>query len=280
MKDLYKRTGINPTASAEVIEQFLANQTDSEDRAATRHILQVEHRRRVYDRVRETYVTLGAVGANLHMSPEIPADFRQPPSAFGAQIQRLLKRYCRKSPRRNNRVFPLLILFGVVAIVVVFSQLQKSTSPVPTASNPPARTLVPTPTPFDEPQKSLPNSGTFWTFTSQPRIAPFKITTQSGSRYYIKLVDASSKATAITIFMNGAQTIHVDVPLGTFEVRWASGWIWYGPKYLFGPKTQCTKGMDLLTFARDGDYVSGHDVTLYKVPNGNFETTDVDVSEF
>lgn len=82
---------------------------------------------------------------------------------------------------------------------------------------------MPTPTPFDQPAKPLPNSGAFWTFTSQARIAPFKITTQSGSRYYIKLVDARSKARVIAIFVDGAQTVQVDVPLGTFELKYCTG---------------------------------------------------------
>lgn len=535
-KDLYKRTGINPTASAEVIRQLLASQPDSEDRAAATQILQVEHRRRVYDRVRETYVTLGAVAANLRMSADIPEDFRQPLSAFGAQIPRYLKRYHRKSPRRNRAVLALSLILGAVVIIALASRFHKSSNYTPQASIPPpsqtvpkdrepptpefptplrfqalfpppeiapeglvgsgtgffvgkqgwiltcnhgindadqvkvvisngetllaavvdkdakhdlallrvqreapavvpvlldqsfldqsaalgdeiytlgfpdpelegfnpkltsgiinsrtgpaddpdylqisaavqpgnsggaviaeqgylvgivsgklkegvflketdvlpqnlnyaskaslARTLLedqnvalettvfqtkkeaipnlekatvlilvyrssessrqspaepvrtPTPTPFDKPAKPLPDSGIFWAFSSQPRMAPFKITTQSGSRYYIKLVDAYSKAPAITIFVDGAQTIQVDVPLGTFEVRWASGWLWYGSKSLFGPKTRCTKGMHLLTFTQDGNYVTGQHVTLYIVPNGNFETAPIDISEF
>jgi len=318
VKDLYNRTGINPTASAEVIRQLLASQPDSEDRAAARQILQVEHRRRVYDRVRETYVTVGAVAANLRMSPEIPEDFRQPPSAFEAQIPRYLRRYRTKAPRRNTGVLALFIVFGVVGIIVLASHFHKSSNYTPQASvSPPSRTVqkdaptlelptspprfqplfpplelptpprfqrfqrfFPTPTPFDQPAKPLPNSGVLWALPSQPRIAPFKITTQSGSRYYIKLVDADSKAPVITIFVDGAQTIQVDVPIGIFELRCASGWVWYGPKYLFGPKTRCTKGLEFLNFTQDGDYVSGHDVTLYKVPYGNFVTAEIDISEF
>lgn len=242
MKDLYKRTGINPTSSAEVIGRLLASEPDSEDRAAARQILLVEHRRRVYDRVRETYVTLGAVGANLRLSTAIPEDFRPPPTAFGAQIPRYLRRYRWKLRQRNRG--------GLLAALFIFAA------------------------------KPLPNSGAFWTFTSQARIAPLKITTQSGSRYYIKLIDARNKARVIAIFVDGAQTIQVDVPLGTFELRYASGMVWYGQKYLFGPKTQCIRGMDFLTFSQDGNYVNGHEVTLYKVPYGNFETTEIDASEF
>jgi hypothetical protein len=297
VKDLYKRTGINPTSSAEVIGRLLASEPDSEDRAAARQILLVEHRRRVYDRVRETYVTLGAVGANLRLSTAIPEDFRPPPTAFGAQIPRYLRRYRWKLRQRNRGgLLAALFIFVFIGIVAVLSRLDKSRDYVPTTSNSsPARTvptspslltrpapltLIPTPTPFDQPAKPLPNSGAFWTFTSQARIAPLKITTQSGSRYYIKLIDARNKARVIAIFVDGAQTIQVDVPLGTFELRYASGMVWYGQKYLFGPKTQCIRGMDFLTFSQDGNYVNGHEVTLYKVPYGNFETTEIDASEF
>jgi hypothetical protein len=132
----------------------------------------------------------------------------------------------------------------------------------------------------DQPAKPLPKSGIFWMLPSTPRIAPFKITTQSGSRHFIKLVDAQTKDLVIAIFVDGAQTIQIAVPVGTFELRYASGWVWYGPKYLFGPKTQCTKCLHFLTFAQDGDYVNGHDVTLYKMPDANLEIAPIDISEF
>ena len=319
MKDLYQRTGISPTASAEVIRQLFASQSDSEDRAATRQILQVEHRRRVYDRVRETYVTLGAVAANIRMSGEIPEDFRRPPSAFAAQIPRYLKRYRRKFSQRNRCVWAvlLLLILGAFGIIVLASKHTIS-SPTPPRSQPlpptpefptprhfrrlfptpefptpppffptpefptppPSQPLPPTPPPFNQPPEPLPPNGLFWAFPGRSRIAPLKVTTQSGNRYYIKLVDAHSKAPIITIFVDGAQTIQVAVPLGTFELRWASGWLWYGLKDLFGPETTCTKGVELLSFTRAGDYVQGHDVTLYEVPDGNFRTAPIPKSEF
>jgi hypothetical protein len=317
VKDLYKRNCISPSASVEVLRQFLASQPDSEDRAAARQILQVEHRRRVYDRVRETYATFGAVAANLRVSAEIPEDFRQHPSAFGAQIPRYLKRYRRKSLRRKRGILTLFLVFGAVGIVFLASEFHKSSNYAPQASihqisptlkgdieprasqfptvtprfqqsfptpqfpTPPRfQQFIPTPTPFDPPAKPLPKSGIFWTLPSIPRIAPFKITTQSGSRYFIKLVDAYTKDAAILIFVDGAQTIQVDVPLGTFELRYASGWVWYGTKYRFGPTTHYTKGMEFLTFTQAGNYVSGNEVTLYNVPDGNFETTEIDGTEF
>jgi hypothetical protein len=126
VKDLYKRTGINPTASAEVIRQLLAREPDSEDRAATTQILQIEHRRRVYDRVRETYVTLGAVGANVRISAEIPEDFRQSSTAFGAQIPRYLKRYRCKSPHRNRGLLALFSILVFIGIIAILSRFDKS----------------------------------------------------------------------------------------------------------------------------------------------------------
>jgi hypothetical protein len=58
------------------------------------------------------------------------------------------------------------------------------------------------------------------------------------------------------------------------------GSIWYGPKYLFGSNTQYVRGTTWLAFSLVGDYTSGNEVTLYKVPNGNFHTEAISAEKF
>ena len=130
------------------------------------------------------------------------------------------------------------------------------------------------------PEQALPDDGEVKSFTDQDRIAPFEIKAAAGSNYLVKLADAASNAAVMTIFVRGGSTIRVDVPLGTYELRYAAGEQWYGYEHLFGPKTGYSKADTQLNFIRTGNQVSGYSVTLYAVPGGNLSTQRIDAGEF
>jgi hypothetical protein len=164
-------------------------------------------------------------------------------------------------------------------------QSTNSTPPIPIGSAVGPTRLgqvhTPSPTPaFAHPAKPLPQSGTFWAGSSARRQAPFKITTPRDGFYYAKLVDYRTGREVIAIFVDGGDSVEVEVPLGTFELRYASGRVWYGREFLFGPDTQYAKGETPLSFSIVGNYASGNQVTLYKVANGNFETSPITAAEF
>ncbi|HQN10374.1 MAG TPA: J domain-containing protein [Thermoanaerobaculia bacterium] len=110
--------------------------------------------------------------------------------------------------------------------------------------------------------------------------APLQIKAAQGSHFFVKLVDVNRPDVAITLFVRGGQTLDVEVPLGTFEIRYASGTTWYGDEYLFGPETTYSKADKLFTFEIVGNQVRGFTITLYKVAHGNLSTSKIRASEF
>ena len=126
----------------------------------------------------------------------------------------------------------------------------------------------------------LPKSGVLHNYTGREAIAPFEIKTQPGENYYIKLVDAISGKTKIVIFLRGGETKKMEIPLGSYKIKRASGETWYGEKYLFGHNTTYTTSDEWLNFKISGPYVEGHTLTLYKVANGNFSTKSIKAEDF
>lgn len=134
---------------------------------------------------------------------------------------------------------------------------------------------------FNEPVQLLPLNGFTERYHSSEAIAPFEIRTRYGSgNYYVKMVDYYTKKTVLTIFVRDGQSVNIDVPLGTYELKYAVGKNWYGNEHLFGPDTACSKAKDRFEFERHGDEITGYTVELYLQINGNLETNTIPVSSF
>jgi len=144
-------------------------------------------------------------------------------------------------------------------------------TPIPT----PQRVISPS-----SPEQPLPYSGYVRTYTAGERIAPFEIKAAQGSHYLVKLVDAHTNNPVLTVFVRSGTTAKVDVPLGTYEVRYASGESWYGDDYLFGQDTSYSKADKTFTFEVVGSQISGFTITLYKVANGNLHTSSIKPTGF
>jgi len=111
-------------------------------------------------------------------------------------------------------------------------------------------------------------------------VAPFEIVSSAGDDYYIKMVDAVTGDSKVVIFVRGGQRTKVMVPVGNYDVRYASGSTWYGENYLFCPDTVYTKTDEEFAFSRTPDGYSGFSVTLYKVAHGNLSTTAIRPEDF
>lgn len=134
-------------------------------------------------------------------------------------------------------------------------------------------------------EQSLPQSGVIKNYADTEAIAPFKITTRkysdkTGDNYYIKLIDAKTQKLAITIFVQAGDTIELDIPLGIYQIRYASGKKWYGEQDFFGHFTSYNESEELLDFVVEGNRIKGHSIVLYKVANGNFETHSINAENF
>ena len=184
------------------------------------------------------------------------------------------KRRVRALWRQNRSFLPWLLAIAVLAGFlgpIYGNSLAFAESPEATEVAPPV---------LSYPEQPLPDDGEVKSFTDQDRIAPFEIKAAAGSHYLVKLADAASHAAVMTIFVKGGSTIRVDVPLGTYELKYAAGEQWYGYEQLFGPRTGYSKADTTLIFKRTGNQVSGYSVTLYAVPGGNLSTKRIDAGEF
>ena len=82
-------------------------------------------------------------------------------------------------------------------------------------------------------------------------VAPLSFRTSPGSNYYVKLVDHNNH-TEMTIYMRGGESFETLVPLGTYEIRYAAGDVWYGQAHLFGKSTAFSKISESFDFTFDG----------------------------
>lgn len=143
-----------------------------------------------------------------------------------------------------------------------------------------------TDTSISEPAETLPtvakpSSGIYaQNLNGQQAIAPLEIRTDSGSDYYVKVVDTANNNDTLTIYIHGGETVEVEVPLGSYEIRYASGNNWYGDELKFGSETSYNKADEIFTFSDTGYQVSGYTITLYQVVDGNLQTRSIDESQF
>jgi hypothetical protein len=112
-------------------------------------------------------------------------------------------------------------------------------------------------------------------------IAPFKIETEVGASYLMKLVSVTNAKDQIVIFVRGGETYSTKVPLGRYYLRAATGDTWYGREDLFGPRTQyfrlrnkdnsAKSEATTLQFRREGRTIHGATISLKRVVGGNME---------
>ena len=154
------------------------------------------------------------------------------------------------------------------------SRKSVKTSPPPLVIN----TQLPPPPVLTE--QILPPHGEVTWYRKGDPIAPLEIRSSKGSHYVVKLSDYYSGRAVLSVFVHGGRTVNLDVPLGTYHIKYASGEHWYGPDFLFGPDTAYSKADSSFDFHVTGNQISGYTVTLYTVVNGNLQTSKISASEF
>lgn len=123
-------------------------------------------------------------------------------------------------------------------------------------------------------------NGTIDLYTNQPRVAPLEIDTSGSGYYFVKLVKTETDETVMTIFIHAGQTITTEVPLGSYDVKYASGENWYGYQDLFGTETIYSKANSVFNFQDTGNQISGYTITLYKMIDGNLSTSEILAADF
>jgi hypothetical protein len=129
-------------------------------------------------------------------------------------------------------------------------------------------------------EKPLPRNGSLRISSGRDGVAPFKISTRSGAHNLVKLKNLDGSAETITVFVQDGRTVEVNVPIGSYELKIASGRKWYGYSKYFGREGSYSKAQDVLTFSYEENGISGHEISLYGVLNGNLKTHEMAPEDF
>ncbi|MEO0071541.1 MAG: hypothetical protein ABIK39_05600 [candidate division WOR-3 bacterium] len=128
----------------------------------------------------------------------------------------------------------------------------------------------------------IPKNGYVWRNHKREEIAPFRIVTSPSGYYYYycKLFNLKRDTWTLAVFIHPGKSISLEVPVGSYELRYAVGDTWYGREHLFGPRTSYYKAEAVLHFQIVGNRVSGYEVQLYPQPYGNLRTRSISPNEW
>jgi hypothetical protein len=119
-----------------------------------------------------------------------------------------------------------------------------------------------------------------WYGPPQASVVPFELKSSSGSSYFVKLVDVTTGANVLGIFVEGGRDLSTTIPQGRYYLKYASGQRWYGYENYFGNDTAYSKASSTFDFRVDEERASGYSITLYKVKNGNMRSSQITKAEF
>ncbi len=113
-------------------------------------------------------------------------------------------------------------------------------------------------------------------------VAPLEIKTNFGANYFIKLIDVSTKQIRMSAFIEGGKTFKILVPLGSYQLRYATGEVWMGENHYFGPNglTSYSKTNAIFNFTQNHQGYSGYTVELILQNHGNLSTEKISSDEF
>ena len=138
---------------------------------------------------------------------------------------------------------------------------------------------------FSEPEQPTPQQGgleysyNFANFTGTT--APLKISTRpSDGNYVMKIVDWETGEFVASYFISRGNTLEIELPLGSYKLKFASGDKWYGTKFLFGSATAYSYVPDKMVFYLSGDYARGHQIELIPQVGGNLETPPMKAADW
>jgi hypothetical protein len=299
MRDLYGRLGVSPLASQQDLHAAIATCSNAALRRDAEAVLLRSDRKERYDRVRGLLSRVGKLRAEFGLNhaenwgDACRSDFEYSGPLRGSQLEYLRNRLTHgtepareiQSDKHDWRSAVWLFV-GVGSVVflawALLSEEGRRTGPGAGTNLNPTASMLPSstpPAPALKPQPSPPNNFVRRLTSGEP-LAPLEIITSGSGDFLVKLVDTRSKRAILDLYVRGGQRAEIDVPLGTYELRYASGDAWYGYDRLFGPDTSYSKADTVFEFTDSGYQYSGYTVTLYRVSNGNLRTRTISASDF
>lgn len=169
-------------------------------------------------------------------------------------------------------IFTMLIL-GLLAVAMVCGSYAPNKAPSKPQSTTTTTTQKPASTTTKPPVKTptaqtMPSNGyVFYSrYTNKP--CQFEVENNSSSAYYMKFVDTRTDADVIRFFVRPYSTATVDMPTGTYELRYAYGSTWYGTADLFGSSTRYQKDEEAYPFTSTSTSSTIWTVSFYGTNTG------------
>ena len=174
----------------------------------------------------------------------------------------------------------IIIFIGV--ILSIFEKYSKSNNNHAKNQPPTEKTVASQQNPaFSQPTQPLPQTGDNNALFING-VAPLRIktSTNGGYHYFVKVVNIANHRELGSYFIRSGEVLEIEVPVGTYEIRYASGKQWYGIDYLFGPETTYSKADRNFTFGFDGYQYNGYTIELIMQQNGNLRTSGIPPSQW
>lgn len=152
------------------------------------------------------------------------------------------------------------ILICAITIPLAIS-LDKATTP----SNTPVLAELP-----------QPSNGERFLLPSSTCVSPLSIKAADYDDCYFVLSDHNTGSAIMSFYVHAGSTIKLDVPVGTFDIYYASGDSWYGTDLLFGSDAHYQKFDRTFSFSEH----SGWSIELQPVTYGNSDIKNVSTEDF
>ena len=174
----------------------------------------------------------------------------------------------------------MIIVIG--GILSFFEYLSKNNHSYDTNHRSTEKTATSQPAPaFSQPPQQLPQTGdNTASFINGAAPLTIKTSPSGGYHYFVKIVNATNHQELGSYFIRSGEILKVQVPVGTYEIKYSSGKQWYGIDYLFGPETKYNKADSLFSFNFDGYQYSGYTIELIMQQNGNLRTSGIQPSQW
>jgi hypothetical protein len=178
------------------------------------------------------------------------------------------------SKKNNTLSYKILASVFFIGTLVLFTLYLSNINKPPQNEHSPKQTQEEKS--FNHPVVNIPTNGAEKKYDNETDLAPLAIVTSEGTfHHFIKIVDLNNDEVIKTIFIRAGKSIETKMPLGSYEIKYASGEQWYGEKYLFGPNTIYTKADESFDFRETNNGYSGYTVELILQRDGNLTTSSI-----
>ena len=132
-------------------------------------------------------------------------------------------------------------------------------------------------TPVECASRPQPKSGVYGIFSQRARLATLTIKTPPDANYMVKLDDANTREPVMSLYVPAGTTQDVEVPIGQYVLKSASGERWCGDNELFGTSTSTSIAIETFSFASADVHWT---VELIRQKSGNLRQRAIPRSEF